>query len=144
MRPNFAVRRAATFLLLLTALVAAPRAETNSAAYKFEGNKWLSLDLSVGDVRAETIRFEWPATMMHVRTGYKAAIKVANGSSKQAAIGLVIALYDKDKKLIGAGTAGTTLGTVDPGTTAQFTVDFKDVTARLEEADQFAIALEIR
>src|SRR6185436_2293706 len=78
-------------LLVLVAAAAAftpAGADTNSARYKFEGNKWLSLDLAIGDVRAETIRFEWPATLMRVKTGYKATIKVVNGSSRQASVGI--------------------------------------------------------
>ncbi|MGH9749190.1 MAG: FxLYD domain-containing protein [Candidatus Polarisedimenticolia bacterium] len=117
---------------------------TNSARYKFEGNKWLALDLSVGDVRAETIRFEWPATILRVKTAYKATVKVANGSSRQARIGVAVALYDADGRLIGAGSGGTTLGTIDPGDVAQFDVDFAHVTQRLEQAAQFHIALESR
>lgn len=134
------------FLLLISAATALTpaTADTNSARYKFEGNKWLALDLGIGDVRADTIRFEWPATVMRVKTGYKATVKVANGSSRQASVGIAVAVYDKDSRLIGAGTAGTTLGTIDPGDTTQFTVDFKDVTARIEQADQFHIALETR
>ena len=134
-------------LLLLASAAAAltpASADTNSARYKFEGNKWLALDLAIGDVRAETIRFEWPATLMRVKTGYKATVKIANGSSRQASIGIAVAIYDRDSRLIGAGTAGTTLGTIDPGDTTQFTVDFRDVTARIEQADQFHIALETR
>lgn len=140
MRPRLA-------LLLLVSAVAGltpAGADTNSARYKFEGNKWLALDLAIGDVRAETIRFEWPATLMRVKTGYKATVKIANGSSRQASIGIAVAIYDRDSRLIGAGTAGTTLGTIDPGDTTQFTVDFRDVTARIEQADQFHIALETR
>lgn len=134
-------------LLVLVAAAAAftpAGADTNSARYKFEGNKWLALDLAIGDVRADTIKFEWPATLMRVKTGYKANVKVVNGSSRQASVGIAVAIYDHDSRLIGAGTAGTTLGTIDPGETTQFTVDFKDVTARIEQADQFHIALETR
>jgi hypothetical protein len=150
-----ASRPAAAFLLLLTALASgggAPAQETagpvqgqtNSARYRFEGNKWLALDLAVGDVRAETIRFEWPATLLRVKTGYKALVKVVNGSSRQARIGVAVALYDADARLVGAGTAGTTLGTIDPGDAAQFAVEFSHVTERLEEAATFHIALEAR
>jgi len=134
----------AVVLAALVAAVSITSAETSSARYRFEGNKWLALDLAAGDVRAETIRFEWPATLMHMKTGYKATVKINNGSSQQVKAGIAVALIDKDLKLIGAGTSGTTLGTIDPGTSAQFSVDFKDVTARLEQADQFYIALEIK
>jgi hypothetical protein len=138
------LRLACLLAVLAAAAVSAATADTNSARYKFEGNKWLALDLAVGDVRAETIRFEWPATLLRMKTGYKATVKVTNGSSRQVGVGLAVAVYDKDLKLIGAGTGGTTLGTIDPGSNAQFTVDFKDVTVRLEQADQFHIALETR
>ena len=143
-RPARFLRLAGVVAVLTAAVFSIVSADTNSARYKFEGNKWLALDLAVGDVRAETIRFEWPATLMRMKTGYKATVKIANGSSQQVRVGIAVALIDKDLKLIGAGTAGTTLGTIDPGSTAQFTIDFKDVTARLEQADQFYIALETR
>jgi len=143
-RPARILRLAGVLAVLAAAAFSSASADTNSARYKFEGNKWLALDLAVGDVRAETVRFEWPATLMRMKTGYKATVKIANGSSQQVRVGIAIALIDKDLKLIGAGTVGTTLGTIDPGTSAQFTVDFKDVTARLEQADQFYIALETR
>jgi len=137
--------RLALLVLVAAAAVFTPAgADTNSARYKFEGNKWLALDLAIGDVRADTIRFEWPATLMRVKTGYKANVNVVNGSSRQASIGIAVAIYDQESRLIGAGTAGTTLGTIDPGETTQFTVDFKDVTGRIEQADQFHIALETK
>jgi hypothetical protein len=138
------ILRPAGVVLVLFASALGALADTNSGRYKFEGNKWLSLDLAVGDVRVETIKFEWPATMMRVKTGYKATVKITNGSSRQSRVGLAVAIYDKDSKLIGTGSTSTTLGTIDPGGNAQFTIDFKDVTARLEEADQFHIALETR
>ena len=135
-------RALAGFLLL--ALAVPLGAASNSARYRFEGNKWLSLDLAVREVRAEVIRFEWPATLMRVKTGYKATIKIVNGSSHQVGAGVGVAVYDDDGSLLGAGTSGTTLGTIDPGDSANFTVSFEHVTERLEQAEQFQIVLEIR
>jgi len=142
--PRFTPRFAMLLVLAGAAALTVAGADTNSGRYRFEGNKWLSLDLAVGDVRADTIKFEWPATLLRVKAGYKATVKVANASSAQTRVGIAVAIYDKDSKLIGAGTTGTTLGTIDPGDSSQFTVDFKDVTGRLEQADQFHIALETR
>src|SRR6266436_2073729 len=136
--------RLAGVVLVLAAFVPAALADTNSGRYKFEGNKWLSLDLAVGDVRVETIRFEWPATLLRIKTGYKATVKVVNGSSRQAGIGIAIALYDQEGKLVGTGTGGTTLGTIDPGDSAQISVDFSHVTERVEQTATFQIALETR
>jgi len=81
---------------------------------------------------------------MRIKTGYKATVKVANGSSRQVGVGIAVALYDQDGKLIGAGTAGTTIGTIDPGDSAQFGIDFSHVVERLEQAAEFQIALETR
>jgi hypothetical protein len=136
-------------LALATVLLAQPAwgqegGTVNSARYRFEGNKWLALDLAVGDVQVESIKFEWPATLMRVKTGYKATVKVSNGSSAQARVGVAVALYDQDSKLVGAGTTGTTLGTIDPGDSAQFEVTFNHVTGRLEQAAQFHIAMEAK
>lgn len=143
-RPRSLARRAALCLLAAMAAGSVLLAAQNSARYRFEGNKWLSLDLAVDDVRAEVIKFDWPATVMRIKTGYKATVKVVNGSSHQAGVGLAVALYDQDTKLVGTGTAGTTIGTIDPGDSAQFTIEFNHLTERLEQASQFHIALEIK
>jgi hypothetical protein len=153
-RPARRAARALAALSVAAALLAAgtpvrsqedaASSSTNSARYRFEGNKWLALDLSVGDLRAEAIRFEWPATVLRIKTAYKALVKITNGSSRNVRIGLAVALYDADGKLIGAGTTGTTLGTVNPGDTAQFAIEFSHVSERLEQAAQFHIALESR
>ena len=139
-------RLAAVLLLSLVAVAAARPADAavNSARYRFEGNRWLALDLSVGEVRTEVIRFEWPSTVLGIKTHYKAVIKVANGSTRQVSAGVAVAVYDGEGKLLGAGTTGTKVGTIDPGDTAEFTVDFDHVTERLEYATQFQVALQTR
>ncbi len=129
---------------LLMTLIPLASAATNSARYRFAGNKWLTLDLAVADVRAERIRFDWPATMMGVKTGYKSTVILVNGSTRQVRIGVAVVLYDRDSRPIGAGTTGTKLGTIDPGDSAEFTVDFNHVTARLEQSYQFSLVIETR
>jgi hypothetical protein len=131
-------------LLGLLAAAAPAAAATGSARYRFEGNKWLTVDLTVDEVRAQSIRFDWPATVMGLKTGYKATVRLTNGSTRQVGIGVAVVLYDPEARPTGAGTTGSTLGTIDPGDSAQFTVDFKDVTERLEQSEQFALVLEIR
>jgi hypothetical protein len=146
-RPVVRLLRPAAAALLCAALLAAAApagAASNSARYRFEGNRWLSLDLAVEDIRADEIRFEWPATVLGIKSGYKAVVKITNGSTRQASIGIAIALYDADFKLVGAGTTATKVGTVNPGDTAEFSVGFDNVTARLGAATQFHIALETR
>jgi hypothetical protein len=139
-------RRIATVLLLsfLAAGSAPAVAAVNSARYRFEGNRWLALDLSVGDVRTDVVRFDWPSTVLGIKTRYKAVIKVTNGSARQVSAGVVLAVYDADSKLLGAGSTGTKVGTIDPGDSVEFTVDFDHVTERLESAAQFQVALQTR
>jgi len=146
-RPVVRLLHPAAAVLLCIALFAATMpagAATNSARYRFEGNRALSLDLAVEDIRADTIRFEWPATILGIKSGYKAVVKITNGSTRQASIGIAVAIYDADARLVGAGTTATKVGTLSPGDTAEFTVDFDHVTARLGAASQFHIALETR
>jgi hypothetical protein len=136
-------RTAAALLLSLAALAASPAgAAVNSARYRFEGNRWLRLDLANAEVRADVIRFEWPSTLLGLKTRYKAVVKVVNGSTRQATAGIAVAVYDADFRLLGAGTTGTKVGTIDPGDSAEFTIDFDHVTERLEAATQFHIALQ--
>ena len=137
-------RRLASLLVLCVLLVSPAGAALNSAQYKFEGNRWLSLDLAVGDVRTDVIRFDWPSAVLGIKTGYKATVKVVNGSTRQASIGLALAVYDASGKLIGAGSSGTKIGTVDPGDSVDFEIEFNNVTERLEQAAQFQLALQTR
>jgi hypothetical protein len=117
---------------------------SNSARYRFEGNRWLSLDLAVEDVRTDTIKFEWPSTMLGFKTGYKATVKVVNGSTHQASIGVAVVLYDADNKLLGVASTGTKVGTLNPGDSADFSLEFNHVTERLDQATQFQIVLQTR
>jgi hypothetical protein len=80
--------------------------------------------------------------VLGVKSGYKAVVKVVNGSTKQVSAGLAVALYDGDGKLLGAGTTGTKIGTIDPGDSAEFTVSFDHVIERLAQTSQFQIALQ--
>jgi len=146
-RPVVRLLRPAAAALLCAALFAAvvpAGAATNSGRYRFEGNIRMTLDLAVEDIRADEIRFEWPATVLGIKSGYKAVVKITNGSTRQTSIGIAIAVYDADFKLVGAGSTATKVGTVNPGDTAEFTVNFDHVTARLGAASQFHIALETR
>jgi hypothetical protein len=141
---SFPVRRLVAVLSLSVLLLTPASAALNSAQYKFEGNRWLSLDLAVGDVRTEVIRFDWPSAVLGIKTGYKATVKVVNGSARQASAGIVVAVYDGSGKLVGAGSSGTRIGTIDPGDSADFEIEFNNVTERLEQAAQFQIALQTR
>jgi hypothetical protein len=138
------VRRLVAALSVSVLLLAPASAALNSAQYKFEGNRWLSLDLAVGDVRTDVIRFDWPSAVLGIKTGYKATVKVVNGSTKQVSAGIVVAVYDSAGKLVGAGSSGTKIGTIDPGDSADFSIEFNNVTERLEQATQFQIALQTR
>lgn len=131
-------------LLIVAALTLEAAAVTNSARYRFEGNRWLSLDLAIEDVRTDTIRFDWPSTVLGFKTGYKATVKVVNGSSRQVSIGVAVVLYDADNKLLGVGSTGTKVGTLSPGDSADFNLEFSHVTERLDQATQFHIALQTR
>ncbi len=79
-----------------------------------------------------------------MKTGYKATVKLVNGSTGQVRIGLGLVLFDRDGKLVGVGTTGTKLGTIDPGDEATFSIDFNHVTERLEQANQFQLVVETR
>jgi len=138
------MRRAGGAAALLLLLAAPATGAVNSARYRFEGNRWLSLDLAVGDVRTDVIRFDWPSTVLGVKTGYKATVKVVNESARQTSAGLAVALYDSGSKLLGVGSTGTKIGTIDPGDSVEFTVEFNNVTERLEQATEFQIALQIK
>ena len=136
---------AAGSLWLLAALLAPPSgAATVSKKFVLEKNRPVSLELAAGQVRAEQVLFEFPASVLRVETAGKARITVVNGSAAKVRVGLAVALFDAEGNLVGAGAGGNKGGQVAPGEKAEFSVFFYYVTEQILSATSFQITLETR
>jgi hypothetical protein len=76
--------------------------------------------------------------------GTRAQVEVTNTSKSPRVPGFAVAVLDKDGRLIGVASGGTRLGTIKPGETETFDLNFSQVKERLASGDRFLLAIELR
>jgi hypothetical protein len=136
---------AAALLLSLAASSGFPvHAASVSKKFVLEQNRPMSLELSVAQVTAEQVTFEFPSSVMRLETANKARIAVTNGGSVKVRVGLALALFDEGGNLVAAGAGGNKGGQVAPGEKAEFSVFFYYVSEQIPSAKTFQITMEVR
>lgn len=76
--------------------------------------------------------------------GTRAQVAVTNAGTYPKIPGFAVAVLDKDGRLVGVATGGTKFGTVKPGETETFDLNFTQVKERLATGDKFLLAIELR
>jgi len=144
------MRSAAIGTLALTAALAlapAARAELLSKSYEFKDSVTLEIGASTeSGLRIDSVRFHVPPTAGQPgqRTGGLASAEVAvsnvgNGSHR---VGLALALFDAEGRLVGVASAGTSLMPLKTGRQRTYTLVFDHVNGEVHKAKRFQISLE--
>lgn len=76
--------------------------------------------------------------------GTRAQLEVTNTGRSPKIPGFAVAVLDKDGRLLGVASGGTKLGTIKPGETETFDLNFAQVKERLAFGDRFLLAVELR
>ena len=76
--------------------------------------------------------------------GTRAQIEVTNTGKFPKVPGFAVAVLDKNGRLLGVASGGTKFGTVGPGETETFDLNFAQVKERLAFGDKFLLAIELR
>jgi len=76
--------------------------------------------------------------------GTRAQIEVTNTGKFPKVPGFAVAVLDKHGRLLGVASGGTKFGTVEPGGTETFDLNFTQVKERLAFGDKFLLAIELR
>ena len=76
--------------------------------------------------------------------GTRAQVEVMNSGRYPKIPGFAVAVLDKDGKLLGVASGGTKVGTIKPGETETFDLNFSQVKERLAKGDRFLLAIELR
>jgi hypothetical protein len=76
--------------------------------------------------------------------GTRAQVEVTNTGRYPKVPGFAVAVLDKDGRLLGAASGGTKVGTIKPGETETFDLNFTQVKERLATGDRFLLAIELR
>jgi hypothetical protein len=118
-------------------------AELASKRYRFSANQNLTIELSAGGTAVRSVLFEFPGAVMGFRSSHRAKVKVVNEGEQSVKLGLSIALFDDQDRLVGVATAGTRGISLKPGEESDFNLPFHNLTEHLESAAFFFIAIEI-
>ncbi len=76
--------------------------------------------------------------------GTRAQVEVTNTAAKPRTPGFAVAVFDAGGRLLGAASGGTKLGTVKPGETETFDLNFTQVKERLPLGASFVLSVELR
>ena len=119
-----------------------------SGSYKFLWDTILPVDLDVDGLKVKEIyfnvrksRYSW---LKEAEFGTRAHVTVMNTSARPRVPGFAVAVLDADGKLVGAASGGTKVGTIAPGDTEEFDLNFTQVKERLPKGATFLLSVELR
>lgn len=122
-----------------------------STRLPFQWNVLIPLDINLDGLRVNSIFFDvrkpesnFFGLLKHAEFGTRAQLTVTNTSDYAKVPGFAVAVLDKDGQLLGVASGGTKFGTMPPGDTETFDLNFDQVKARLPKGDHFYLSIELR
>ena len=122
-----------------------------SDSFGYAWDRIIPLSINLDGLKVNSIFFNKRAVKSGVLSflndaefGTRARVEVTNTSAKPKIPGFVVAVLDKEGRLIGAASGGTKVGTIKPGETETFDLNFSQVKERLALGDKFLLAIELR
>jgi hypothetical protein len=118
-----------------------------SARFDYRWNRIIPLDMAVDELRVKTIFFNKreiaKGFLKGAQFGTRAQVEVENLSSQPKNPSFAVAVFDANGGLIGVASGGNKIGTVKPGKTETFDLNFFQVTERLQRGTHFFICIEL-
>lgn len=122
-----------------------------SESFPFSWDRMIPLTLELDGLKVEQIFFNKRVVqpgffnlLKGAEFGTRAQVKVTNTSRFPRIPGFAVAVLDAEGKLLGVASGGTKVGTVKPGETETFDLNFTQVNERLSKGARFLIAIELR
>jgi hypothetical protein len=122
-----------------------------SETFPFSWDRVLPLSLNLDGLKVEQIFFNKRVVkpgffnvLKGAEFGTRAQVQVTNASRFPKIPGFAVAVLDKDGHLLGVASGGTKVGTIKPGETETFDLNFTQVNERLSRGDHFLLAIELR
>lgn len=124
-------------------------AELLSKQFQFKPATTLEIGATTADeLRLDSVQFALPPSDggRFLRTGghVKAEVAVSNVGTSTRRVGLAIALFDAEDRLVGVASGGTGLMPLKSDRQRTFTLVFDDVNAAAARATTFQITMEIK
>ena len=118
-----------------------------SQRFGFKWDQVLPLAAEVDGLRINSIFFDKrTSTVGFLRGadfGTRAEVEVTNHARVNRNPGFAVAVFDAEDRLLGVATGGSKLGTVAPGGTETFELNFHQVLERLPKGDHFYLSVEL-
>ncbi|HEX4845466.1 MAG TPA: hypothetical protein VFV26_04555, partial [Geothrix sp.] len=134
---------------------AAPAPEASlsyhAETFPFAWDRMIPLSVNVDGLKVSSIFFNRRVVqpgffnlLKGAEFGTRAQVEVTNTGKYPKIPGFAVAVLDKDGKLLGVASGGTKVGTIKPGETETFDLNFTQVKERLPKGDRFLLAIELR
>jgi hypothetical protein len=119
-----------------------------SGKHDYAWEKTLPLAIEVDGLKVSSIFFARreakSGLLKGAEFGTRAQVEVTNTAVKARTPGFAVAVFDAEGRLLGAASGGTKLGTVKPGETETFDLNFTQVKERLPLGATFVLSVELR
>ena len=139
-------------LAVAAALVAAPpaQADTFSKKYRFVSDKTLEVGEAVGaGMRLDSVQFTFPpppASGRILRLGGvpQAVVALSNLSQESVKIGVAVAVYDEEGRLLGVASGGSAIRGIHPYRQVGYSLKFDFVNGEMSKAATFQVSVETK
>ena len=122
-----------------------------SESFPFAWDRMIPLTVQLDGLKVSSIFFNKrmvkPGSVSifnNAEFGTRAQVEVTNTGKAPRIPGFAVAVLDKDGRLLGVATGGTRVGTIAPGETETFDLNFIQVKERLALGDKFLLSIELR
>ena len=122
-----------------------------SESFRFAWDRLIPLTISLDGLKVSSIFFNkrvvqsgFFSLLKDAEFGTRAQVEVTNTGKFPKVPGFAVAVLDKDGRLLGVASGGTKVGTIKPGETETFDLNFTQVKERLAFGDKFFLAIELR
>ena len=137
----------AVILAVAAINVPSAHAELLSKSYVFKSNVTLELGAETSDgLRVDSVQFKLPATVGESTSrvaGLTAAqVAISNIGESSKKVGVAIALFDDEGRLLGVASGGTSLAAIKGGRQKAYTLVFGNVNTQVHRATKFQLSLE--
>jgi hypothetical protein len=131
--------------------VAAAPLSFYSERFAFSWDRTIPLSINLDGLKVSSIFFNkriiqpgFFSLIKGAEFGTRAQVEVTNTGKFPKVPGFAVAVLDKDGRLLGVASGGTKFGTIEPGGTETFDLNFTQVKERLAFGDKFLLAIELR
>src|SRR5262245_41107756 len=142
--------RVVLWALTLSLLVApAVQADTFSKKYRFVQEKTLEIGETVGEgMRLDSVQFVFPAAsgakILRIGGVPEAVVAISNLSEASMKIGVAVAVYDEEGRLLGVASGGSAMRGIRAYRQVGYSLKFDYVNGEMTKAATFQVSVETK